>query len=86
MRLVDIDLLPKVLIGIDTNFMEGIRYMREMLNRLPAVEVVLCGECVHFEEDPNEEDGAFWCEYSGAGKITRCDYCSKGIRKRENDG
>ena len=39
MRLVDIDLLPRVIIGYGGEFMQGVQYMREMLNLLPAVEV-----------------------------------------------
>ena len=44
MRLVDIDLLPRVIIGAGGEFMQGVQYMREMLNRLPVTErCPLCG-------------------------------------------
>ena len=52
MRLVDIDLLPRVIIGAGGEFMQGVQYMREMLNLLPTVEVpeVRHGELVNIAD------------------------------------
>lgn len=52
MRLVDIDLLPRVIIGAGGEFMQGVQYMREMLNRLPVMNSTpeRCGEWISVKD------------------------------------
>lgn len=89
MRLVDIDCLPKGFIG-GGEFVEGIKYVYEMLKQfqpVDAVEVVRCKDCRHFcpyegEEhkgDCNELVGLESCVYED-------DYCSYGEAKLDGKG
>ncbi len=47
-----------------------------------VVEIVRCKDCIWFDPRYLDEDGTFWCEHTGFGRVTRYDYCSHGARKK----
>jgi len=58
-----------------------IEWLRELQERRKAPEIITCGECEHFRQEP---DGEMWCGVSKGHGIDKDFFC--GDAERRTDG
>ena len=56
-------------------------WLRELVERRKAPEIITCGECEHFRQEP---DGEMWCGVSKGHGIDKDFFC--GDAERRTDG
>ena len=55
-------------------------WLRELQERRKAPEIITCGECEHFRQEP---DGEMWCGVSKGHGIDKDFFCGDAERRTE---
>ena len=68
MRLIDADEVKRIILsGVSTDTYEDRIYVCEMIDKLPTIDLVRCGECVHYDT-PHVENNGERIEYADLPK------------------
>ena len=62
-------------------FEQHVAWLRELQERRKAPEIITCGECEHFRQEP---DGEMWCGVSKGHGIDKDFFCGDAERRTDD--